>query len=76
MCVFVAPGEGQEIALELLSVSGKQERPVAGEACDLTAEHSIRFSPSNPHSGQEKKVVIRNNTYALKLQFVIEKLEK
>lgn len=50
------------MALELVSVSGKQERPVAGEPCDLTAEHSIRFSPSNPHSGQEKKVVIRNNS--------------
>lgn len=56
------PGEGQEVALELVSVSGKQEHPMAGEACDLTAEHSIRFSPSNPHSGKEKKMVIRNNT--------------
>lgn len=50
------------MALELVSVSGKQEHPMAGEACDLTAEHSIRFSPSNPHSGKEKKMVIRNNT--------------
>ncbi|XP_075906627.1 deleted in lung and esophageal cancer protein 1 isoform X2 [Nelusetta ayraudi] len=56
-------GEGQEVALELVSVSGKQEHPMAGEACDLTAEHSIRFSPSNPHSGKEKKMVIRNNTH-------------
>lgn len=57
-----APGEGQEVALELVSVSGKQERAVAGEACDLTAEHSIRFSPTNPHAGREKKVFIRNNS--------------
>ncbi|XP_068588398.1 deleted in lung and esophageal cancer protein 1 [Cebidichthys violaceus] len=61
-------GEGQLIALELVSVSGKKEPPVVGEVRDLTAEHFVRFSPSNPHSVQQKKVIIRNNVH-LELPF-------
>ncbi|XP_041670632.1 deleted in lung and esophageal cancer protein 1 [Cheilinus undulatus] len=56
-------GEGQLIALELVSVSGQKEPPVLGEAHDLTAEHFVRFSPCNPHSVQEKKLIIRNNVH-------------
>lgn len=56
-----SPGEGQRIALELVSVSGKKEPPVLGEVHDLTAEHFVRFSPCNPHSVQQKKIIIRNN---------------
>ncbi|KAA8580728.1 hypothetical protein FQN60_013686, partial [Etheostoma spectabile] len=59
---------GQLIALELVSVSGKIEPPVVGEVHDLTAEHFVRFSPCNPHSGQQKKVIIRNNVH-LELPF-------
>uniref|UniRef100_A0A8C9YRN9 DLEC1 cilia and flagella associated protein n=1 Tax=Sander lucioperca TaxID=283035 RepID=A0A8C9YRN9_SANLU len=61
-------GLGQLIALELVSVSGKTEPPVVGEVHDLTAEHFVRFSPCNPHSGQQKKVIIRNNVH-LELPF-------
>ncbi|KAM3863421.1 deleted in lung and esophageal cancer protein 1-like [Diretmus argenteus] len=61
-------GEGQMIALELVSVSGENGLPVLGELCDLTAEHFVRFSPCNPHSVQEKKLVIRNNAH-LELPF-------
>ncbi|KAM3860691.1 deleted in lung and esophageal cancer protein 1 [Diretmus argenteus] len=61
-------GEGQVIALELVSVSGEKGLPVVGELCDLTAEHFVRFSPCNPHSVQEKKLVIRNNAH-LELPF-------
>ncbi|XP_029384985.1 deleted in lung and esophageal cancer protein 1 isoform X2 [Echeneis naucrates] len=61
-------GEGQLIALELVSVSGKKESPVIGEVHDLTAEHFVRFSPSNPHSVQQKKLIIRNNVH-LELPF-------
>ncbi|KAK2859516.1 hypothetical protein Q5P01_004136 [Channa striata] len=61
-------GEGQLIALELVSVSGEMEPPVIGEVCDLTAEHFVRFSPCNPHSVQQKKLVIRNNVH-LELPF-------
>uniref|UniRef100_A0A665UNJ5 DLEC1 cilia and flagella associated protein n=1 Tax=Echeneis naucrates TaxID=173247 RepID=A0A665UNJ5_ECHNA len=60
--------EGQLIALELVSVSGKKESPVIGEVHDLTAEHFVRFSPSNPHSVQQKKLIIRNNVH-LELPF-------
>ncbi|XP_023122061.2 deleted in lung and esophageal cancer protein 1 [Amphiprion ocellaris] len=56
-------GEGKLIALELLSVSGETEPLVVGEVHDLTAEHFVRFSPCNPHSMQQKKVVIRNNVH-------------
>uniref|UniRef100_A0A3P8TID1 Deleted in lung and esophageal cancer protein 1 Ig-like domain-containing protein n=1 Tax=Amphiprion percula TaxID=161767 RepID=A0A3P8TID1_AMPPE len=55
--------EGKLIALELLSVSGETEPLVVGEVHDLTAEHFVRFSPCNPHSMQQKKVVIRNNVH-------------
>lgn len=55
------PGEGQLIVLELVSVSGERVLPVIGELHDLTAEHFVRFSSSNPHSVQQKKVIIRNN---------------
>ncbi|XP_030612582.1 deleted in lung and esophageal cancer protein 1 isoform X2 [Archocentrus centrarchus] len=61
-------GEGQLIALELVSVSGEEEPPVVGEMHDLTAEHFVRFSPCNPHSVQQKKIVIRNNVH-LELPF-------
>ncbi|XP_034024820.1 deleted in lung and esophageal cancer protein 1 [Thalassophryne amazonica] len=61
-------GEGQLIALELVSVSGEKEPPVVGEARDLTAEHLVRFGPCNPQSVQQKKLVIRNNTH-LELPF-------
>ncbi|XP_034056329.1 deleted in lung and esophageal cancer protein 1 [Gymnodraco acuticeps] len=61
-------GEGQLIALELVSVSGRKEPPVVGEVHDLTAEHFVRFSPCNPHSVQEKRVIIRNNVH-LELPF-------
>ncbi|XP_008295951.1 deleted in lung and esophageal cancer protein 1 [Stegastes partitus] len=56
-------GEGKLIALELVSVSGEKEPPVVGELHDLTAEHFVRFSPCNPHSFQQKRLVIRNNVH-------------
>lgn len=55
------PGEGQVIALELVSVSGERALPVLGELHDITAEHFVCFSSCNPHSVQQKKVIIRNN---------------
>ncbi|XP_056155265.1 deleted in lung and esophageal cancer protein 1 [Lampris incognitus] len=61
-------GEGQLIALDLVSVSGEEEQPAAGELHDLTAEHFVRFSPCNPHSTQQKKLLIRNNAH-LELPF-------
>uniref|UniRef100_A0A3Q4N0R9 DLEC1 cilia and flagella associated protein n=1 Tax=Neolamprologus brichardi TaxID=32507 RepID=A0A3Q4N0R9_NEOBR len=65
--------EGQLIALELVSVSGGEEPPVVGEVRDLTAEHFIRFSPCNPHSVQQKKLVIRNNHLELPFHWQIMK---
>ncbi|XP_070709445.1 deleted in lung and esophageal cancer protein 1 [Pempheris klunzingeri] len=61
-------GEGQLIALELVSVSGKKEPPVLGEAHDLTADQFVRFSPCNPHSVHQKKIIIKNNVH-LELPF-------
>ncbi|KAM9839708.1 deleted in lung and esophageal cancer protein 1 [Aulostomus maculatus] len=59
-------GEGQLIALQL--VSGEEEHHVWGEVHDLTADHFVRFSPCNPHSVQQKKLVIRNSVH-LELRF-------
>ncbi|XP_053198841.1 deleted in lung and esophageal cancer protein 1 [Scomber japonicus] len=61
-------GEGQLIALEVVSISGEKEPAVVGEVHDLTANHFVRFSPCNPHSLQQKKLVIRNNVH-LELPF-------
>ncbi|KAK2513313.1 Dlec1, partial [Columba guinea] len=55
-------GVGQLIALELLFVTGGENKPEPGEATDVTAKHLIRFEPQNPHSTEEKKIVIRNST--------------
>ncbi|CAL8294151.1 unnamed protein product [Lota lota] len=55
-------GEGQTIALEVVSISGENTLPVLGEARDLTAEHFVRFPSCNPHCVERKAVVIRNNT--------------
>ncbi|CAJ1082101.1 LOW QUALITY PROTEIN: deleted in lung and esophageal cancer protein 1 [Xyrichtys novacula] len=56
-------GEGEMIALKLVSVSGEEEPPVSGEMRDLTAEHFVRFSPCNPHSVQERRLIVRNNVH-------------
>ncbi|XP_033914981.3 deleted in lung and esophageal cancer protein 1 isoform X1 [Acipenser ruthenus] len=61
-------GTGQLIALQLTSVTGGEDIPIPGELTDLTAEHFIRFGALNPHSGEQKKVVIRNATH-LELPF-------
>uniref|UniRef100_A0A3B3ZMU7 Uncharacterized protein n=1 Tax=Periophthalmus magnuspinnatus TaxID=409849 RepID=A0A3B3ZMU7_9GOBI len=61
-------GEGQLIALELISISGDRDTPSAGELHDLTAEHFVCFSPCNPNSPQQKKIVVRNNVH-LELPF-------
>ncbi|KAF7213824.1 deleted in lung and esophageal cancer protein 1 isoform X2 [Nothobranchius furzeri] len=58
-----AEGEGQLVALELVSVSGEDEPLMVGERHDLTAEHFVRFSPCNPHSKQQKTLIIRNNVH-------------
>ncbi|KAJ0059524.1 hypothetical protein NL108_001875, partial [Boleophthalmus pectinirostris] len=61
-------GEGQLIALELISVSGDRDIPSAGKLHDLTAEHFVQFGPCNPNSLQQKKIVVRNNVH-LELPF-------
>ncbi|XP_068604350.1 deleted in lung and esophageal cancer protein 1 [Brachionichthys hirsutus] len=61
-------GEGQLIALELVSVSGTPEPPAVRETRDLTAEHFVSFGPCNPRSEQQRKIIIRNNVH-LELPF-------
>ncbi|XP_054672040.1 deleted in lung and esophageal cancer protein 1 isoform X1 [Grus americana] len=55
-------GVGQLIALELLFVTGGESKPEPGEVTDVTAQHLIRFDPQNPHTTEEKKLVIRNSS--------------
>uniref|UniRef100_A0A8C5FTV1 Uncharacterized protein n=1 Tax=Gadus morhua TaxID=8049 RepID=A0A8C5FTV1_GADMO len=55
-------GEGQTIALELISVSGENTLPVVGEAQDLSAEHFVRFPSCHPQCVERRAVIIRNNT--------------
>ncbi|NXY45957.1 DLEC1 protein, partial [Ceuthmochares aereus] len=56
-------GLGQLIALELLFVAGGESKPEPGEVTDVTAQHLIRFDPQNPHTTEEKILVIRNSTH-------------
>ncbi|NXW83647.1 DLEC1 protein, partial [Alopecoenas beccarii] len=62
-------GVGQLIALDLLFVTGGENKPEPGEVTDITAKHLIRFEPQNPHSTKEKKLVLRNSTYVAELPF-------
>lgn len=48
--------------LELVAVEGGEDVPALGELHDLTAEHFIRFEPTNVHTLLQKKVMIKNNT--------------
>ncbi|NXI71666.1 DLEC1 protein, partial [Anseranas semipalmata] len=59
----IVTGIGQLIALELLCVTGGESSPEPGEVTDVTAQHLIRFDPQNPHTTEEKKLVIRNSTH-------------
>ncbi|XP_040446900.1 deleted in lung and esophageal cancer protein 1 [Falco naumanni] len=56
-------GVGQLIALELLFVTGGESKPEPDEVTDVTLQHIIRFDPQNPHTTEEKKLVIRNSTH-------------
>ncbi|KAL1248695.1 hypothetical protein QQF64_022013, partial [Cirrhinus molitorella] len=56
-------GTGQLITVELVSISGGEDQPEFGELCDITADHYVRFNPTNPHSTLQKTVVIKNNAH-------------
>ncbi|NXQ91537.1 DLEC1 protein, partial [Nyctibius grandis] len=56
-------GLGQLVALELLFVTGGESKPEPSEVTDVTARHLIQFDPQNPHTTEEKKLVIRNSTH-------------
>ncbi|NXE90540.1 DLEC1 protein, partial [Menura novaehollandiae] len=56
-------GVGELIALELLFVTGGESKPELGEVTDVTAQHLIRFDPQNPHTTEEKKLVIKNSIH-------------
>ncbi|XP_053916144.1 deleted in lung and esophageal cancer protein 1 isoform X3 [Cuculus canorus] len=56
-------GLGQLIALELLFVTGGESKYEPGEVTDVTAQHLIRFDPQNPHTTEEKMLVIRNSAH-------------
>lgn len=64
-------GVGQLIALELLHVTGGESTPAPGEVTDVTAQHLIRFDPQNPHTTEEKNLVIRNSTYVATINRVM-----
>ncbi len=57
-------GTGQLITVELVSISGGEDQPELGELCDITADHYVRFNPTNPHSTLQKMVVVKNNAWA------------
>ncbi|NXK88434.1 DLEC1 protein, partial [Formicarius rufipectus] len=56
-------GVGELPALELLFVTGGESKPELGEVTDATAQHLLRFGPQNPHSREEKKLIIKNSTH-------------
>lgn len=64
-------GLGQLIALQLLFVTGGESRPEAGEVPEGTAQHLVQFEPQNPHTTEEKQLVIRNSTYVATITGVV-----
>ncbi|KAK9953364.1 hypothetical protein ABG768_017362 [Culter alburnus] len=56
-------GTGQLVTVELVSVSGGEDQPEFGELCDITADHFVRFNPTNTHSTLQKTVVVKNNAH-------------
>ncbi|NXL51675.1 DLEC1 protein, partial [Podilymbus podiceps] len=56
-------GVGELIDLELLFVTGGESKPEPGEVTDVTAQHLIRFDPQNPHTTEEKLLIIRNSIH-------------
>ncbi|XP_026105876.1 deleted in lung and esophageal cancer protein 1-like isoform X2 [Carassius auratus] len=56
-------GTGQLITVELVSISGGEDQPELGELCDITADHYVRFNPTNPQSTLQKTVVVKNNAH-------------
>ncbi|NXG51454.1 DLEC1 protein, partial [Psilopogon haemacephalus] len=67
-------GLGELIALELLFITGGESKPELGEVTDVTAQHLIRFDPQNPHTTEEKKLLIRNSTH-IELPFYWQKMK-
>ncbi|NWW76135.1 DLEC1 protein, partial [Climacteris rufus] len=55
-------GLGELIALELLFVTGGESKPELGEVTGVRAQHLIRFDPQNPHTTEEKQLIIRNSS--------------
>nr|XP_023656043.1 deleted in lung and esophageal cancer protein 1 isoform X1 [Paramormyrops kingsleyae] len=56
-------GTGQLVTLQLVSVTGGEEWPMPGELCDFSAQHLVRFGPTNPQCTLQKELVIRNNAH-------------
>ncbi|NXU58869.1 DLEC1 protein, partial [Turnix velox] len=56
-------GVGQLIDLELVFITGGESKPDPGEVPGVTAQHLIQFDPQNPHTTEEKRLVIRNSTH-------------
>ncbi|NXC06644.1 DLEC1 protein, partial [Orthonyx spaldingii] len=56
-------GVGELFALELVFVTGGESKPELGEVTDETAQHLIRFEPQNPHTTEQKMLVIKNSTH-------------
>ncbi|NXF86071.1 DLEC1 protein, partial [Eubucco bourcierii] len=67
-------GVGEMIALELLFITGGESKPEPGEVTDVTVQHLIRFEPQNPHTTEEKKLLIRNSTH-IELPFYWQKMK-
>ncbi|NXX45835.1 DLEC1 protein, partial [Tricholaema leucomelas] len=67
-------GVGEMIALELVFITGGESKPEPGEVTDVTAQHLIRFEPQNPHTTEEKKLLIRNNLH-VELPFYWQKMK-
>ncbi|XP_038149593.1 deleted in lung and esophageal cancer protein 1 [Cyprinodon tularosa] len=61
-------GEGQMLGKELVSVFEENKPFKDGEAHNITGENSVHFPTCNPHSVQQKRLVLRNNAH-LELSF-------
>ncbi|OCT75446.1 deleted in lung and esophageal cancer protein 1 [Xenopus laevis] len=56
-------GYGQQVGLELVSVSDGESPPRSGAITDTMAGHVIQFQPTNLHATVQKSLLIRNSTH-------------
>ena len=60
LCII--SGEGQVVNVTLSKVERGEAVPQAGELCDRSAQHLIKFDDLNPFTYTERSISVQNHT--------------